>query len=404
MFDIFDHLQFQDAVITRPEFLACLDSFFSHDGSGSDHSTILVKMVLATALFFLGRNEKNSTALKLAEIYFDDTLDLLPRILGTKSSQTLQALLLILRFSLANPRQPIVWHLLGYAIRLATALGLHLGSEENCTPAQGNLNRRLFWALYGLDRAVGNTLGRQGTQLSDHWAPLLTRSRPTALQDFYVDVLFPDTLEDQVGNGRLLLMNHCSKMRQMQSEAADTLYQSIRPYTEQFIPRMQQRADRWLAEAPLAGCDPAAADWIHHAYHNFCMFMHRPSLENPEPSSADLHKCFSSASVVMRLYWKMHKSNSIDATWMAIHWLFLAGVTHMFCIWVDESIRDSVDWSIVYEDMQTTSMVLSALSERWKSAESSPQLYHDLSVGTLRKFAELYPASEYSLSPEMSLG
>jgi hypothetical protein len=76
---------------------------------------------------------------------------------------------------------------------------------------------------------------------------------------------------------------------------------------------------------------------------------------------------------------------------MAIHWLFLAGIVHLYCLWTDVDIRNSVDWSIVLEDTQTTSMVITAMAERWSFAEGVPQVYHDLCIGTFRKYGELYP-------------
>lgn len=71
--------------------------------------------------------------------------------------------------------------------------------------------------------------------------------------------------------------------------------------------------------------------------------------------------------------------------------LFLAGIVHLYSIWTLEDIRNNLDWSIVLNDTQTTSMVLAAMAERWTSAEGVPQVYHDLCMGTFQKYGELYP-------------
>lgn len=189
-------------------------------------------------------------------------------------------------------------------------------------------------------------------------------------------------------------MNHTFEMRKMQSEAADVLYQRTIPMNEDFIAGMQRRLDVWLEEAPLDMADSYVQDWFLHAYHNFCMFIHRPSVANPIPSATDLQRCFSASSAVLTFYWRMHRSNAIDGTWMAIHWLFLAAVTHLYCIWMDEDIRNSLDWTLVYRDTQSTSMILSALAERLSSAQRMPQIYHDLSTGTFKRYGEIYLHSD----------
>jgi hypothetical protein len=206
-------------------------------------------------------------------------------------------------------------------------------------------------------------------------------------------VPFPVDQEDDYP-GKHSIVNHCSQLRQLQSEVADVLYQQSLPYYAGFIDQMQGRLELWLGQIPREYLDPAGVDWFHHAYHNLCIFVHRPSVMNPFPSSSDLKLCFDSSSAVLKLYQMMHKFNSIDSNWMAIHWLFLAGITQLFCIWTDEHIRNSIDWTIIYEETHSTGMVLAALAERLVSAQKMPQVYLELCTGTFRKYGELYAHSD----------
>lgn len=217
----------------------------------------------------------------------------------------------------------------------------------------------------------------------------LTKSRPTALQDFDVTTEFPETKAD--ASGKALIANHCFKLRQLQSKVVDVLHHAIQPYYDIFVEDMQQRIDAWLSLVPINVCSAEMIDWFSHAYHNLCIFLHRPSVAIPNPSAVDIRKCFDSSQEVLRLYWKLYRSDAVDCTWMAIHWLFLAGIVHLYCLWTNEDIRNTVDWSVILEDTQTTNMVLAAMAERWSSAEGVPQAYHSLCIGTFQKYGELYP-------------
>lgn len=189
-------------------------------------------------------------------------------------------------------------------------------------------------------------------------------------------------------------MNLSFRLRQLQSEAADVLYQRIIPIRPGFVAHMQEALDLWMSDVSIGTFESSVRDWFNHAYYNFCMFIHRPSVAIAIPSSADLQRCYEASSGVLTYYWKMNRSKTIDTTWMAAHWLFLAAITHLYCIWVDEDIRNSLDWTIVYRETQSTSMILSAMAERVSSAQRMPQIYHDLCVGTFRKYGELYPHSD----------
>lgn len=117
-----------------------------------------------------------------------------------------------------------------------------------------------------------------------------------------------------------LITNHCFKLRQLQSNVADVLYQCILPCDENFIEHTQHRIDYWLESVPSEACSSDMLNWFNHAYHNLLIFLHRPSVANPMPSSRDILHCFNSAQEVLRLYWKLYRADAVDCTWMAIHW------------------------------------------------------------------------------------
>lgn len=161
LFNVFQGCQNQHPILIYDEFQEYLGPFLEEQLTPDPLSTACVHMVFAVAMGHLGRTERNTTASKLAEIYYQRVLRELHCILYPRTLRSLQIILLVLLFSLSNPQQPVVWHLVGYSLRLSTELGLHLlDDSESGGVSNIDRGRRLFWSLYSIDRAVGNTLGR----------------------------------------------------------------------------------------------------------------------------------------------------------------------------------------------------------------------------------------------------
>jgi hypothetical protein len=160
LFEVFSDCQTQHSALNACEFEAHMDRFFASDSDPSHVSAACVHMVLAISLNYLGKVERNTTASKMAEMHYQKVLRDLPFILHRSTLESLQVLLLILQFSLSNPQQPVVWHIVGHALRISTKLGLHQAGPTDLPACDEDLRRRLFWSLYSIDRAVGNTLGR----------------------------------------------------------------------------------------------------------------------------------------------------------------------------------------------------------------------------------------------------
>jgi hypothetical protein len=376
MFAHFSNVQWQYRVIELREFKVHLDRFYGPNPSESPASCIVVYMVLAVSLHFSGRNDGNAMLSNLADDFHDQAQTHLTSVLACNSLETLQALLLLLVYSIVNPQKPSVWHLLGRAWRIAVALQVYL--EEACVELEtlhdvesSTLPRRLFWSLYSMDRTVGNTLGR-----------------PTTLLDSSITTMLPLVSPEEEGRpSGVAAAVHCFRLRQIQSEAADIMYQRLRELPPNFIYDTQVRLDEWRSAIPSQLFGDSIEDWLQHAYYNACMFIHRPSPANPRPSTQDLEFCFEAASQVMHLYSRLHGRGSIDSTWIAVHWLFLAAVTHLFCLWASPQLRQSADWNRVNEDVQDTGMILAAMTERWQSSRKVLSIYRRLARGTLQKYA-----------------
>lgn len=75
----------------------------------------------------------------------------------------LQAILLLVWYSLLNPDKGSIWFLVGLAVRTCVDLGYHNEnnmSNENLDALEMDMRRRLFWITYKMDRLLCQALGR----------------------------------------------------------------------------------------------------------------------------------------------------------------------------------------------------------------------------------------------------
>lgn len=75
----------------------------------------------------------------------------------------LQAILLLIWYSLLNPEKGSIWYLVGLATRTCVDMGYH--NEHNAQIEQLDaleidMRRRLFWCAYKMDRLLSQSLGR----------------------------------------------------------------------------------------------------------------------------------------------------------------------------------------------------------------------------------------------------
>jgi hypothetical protein len=92
------------------------------------------------------------------------------------SSRSLQALLFIAVYCLFSPRKGNVWKLLDFACRLSVQLGYHTEQHSELEDERDKILRRnTFWALYSIERLLGQLLGRP-SNVPD---PIISTEHPT---------------------------------------------------------------------------------------------------------------------------------------------------------------------------------------------------------------------------------
>ena len=154
--EYFESLGYQYPFLNRAEFMEEMQKLYRADRpvppevKFSYHITVAISMLIG---------QPNGS---VSPTFYHASRAFLGSALRHEGLVSLQALLSLALYSLFSASGPSVWHILGVAMRLATAMGLHktkLLSSSTDLPLR-EMEKRAFWSLYALDRLLAVTLHR----------------------------------------------------------------------------------------------------------------------------------------------------------------------------------------------------------------------------------------------------
>jgi hypothetical protein len=92
--------------------------------------------------------------------HYDAALQNMDAVLGLKDARSIVYLLLLALYCLRGPRDLGAWTVAGLAVRLCIELGLHKKSTIEEVSMERELEVRIFWSCYYLDRGISVALGK----------------------------------------------------------------------------------------------------------------------------------------------------------------------------------------------------------------------------------------------------
>lgn len=243
-----------------------------------------------------------------SEQHHASALSYLPTVFKCESRlSSLTAILLLTVYGTNRPSSPGIWYTLGIASRLITDLSLESQSRSDIN---SELERRLFWSWYVLDRQICVYL-----------------SRPTAIADSVIHCPLP-TLGP--------VPEAFCKLRIMQSEIQRILHHSDtlpREYVsmEQWRESLNRRLEQWNLSRPHSASS-AQSDFdlaflqlnleqtrllLHGFSHNLPI--------TPEIVS-------SSASAIIDIYHSLWLEDRVNFMWLAIHNVHFAASSFVYSL------------------------------------------------------------------------
>lgn len=360
---------------------SCVENYFDkvYTGDADGESNFFVYMVFAIATQLIRSSRAPATEL-FTKLYYERAMEHFESIAAQNSLQTVQAFLLQAIFSQHVPNGISVWHSIGLAIRTAAMLGLHRtfparrGTDEATNQCNQDIRSRIFWSAYGMERIIGLVLGR-----------------PFSISDADIDAPFPSN----DGSNEHSVANHVFKLRNIQSNICSLIYKPVSPLKfdtaeEVDATRWQiiMELDQWKSTFPVDNASVSTfqtGNWSSISYHNSILLLLRPAVL--EVSTMRKETCNKmtewfktytySASALLLNYKALHARGKLSYTWLALHCVFMTGVTFLYCIWLDLKLK-CLEWprqGVIYDTIFSCANILYVLAEKWESARAFRDMF-----------------------------
>ncbi|WVF70470.1 hypothetical protein IAT40_005260 [Kwoniella sp. CBS 6097] len=296
-----------------------------------------------------------------------------------------QSLILIGIYAMFDPSGTSLWHVVGFAARIAVALNLHRRVDDpSASAAVVEHRKRVFYSLYNLDRLVSVTL-----------------SKPLAIADNDIDVELPTPLpsdEPFRGRPRIEFTQHIIKLRRLSGIILSTVYsvsgeQNTLPEAERanIIRDLHSRLDTWLAECPM----PPDAEqekrgmitnhsWFLLNYHQGLCLLYRPSPLYPNMTADRLSALYEASTKSVDLYIDLWHDHKVSYNLINVSMQFLACISLLYCLCeYDNREREFVsdeEWrNIVTERVRQCHELLEAFSRALPETAKYREVFSKLS-------------------------
>lgn len=363
------------------------DTAYTQPHRATPYQHFVCRMVIAISL-----QKMDTQYAGLADSYYLAALQYMEAAVRPMNLKTLQCFALMAEYSLLTPTRTAIYYVVGIAVRLVQALGLH--EEKTITRGQRDgtsnfleidLRRRLFWCIMVMDWGLAHSIGRPGMLATG--------------QD-HIDVGWFETCDDQYitpegvspAAQRPTLKKwvaiHFFKMRLLQLEIRRKLYQKKRAEpksdSDPWFIRMDAKLAAWRDAAPSqdegAGLDKI---WFIGRYNTMVVFLYRPSPQVPRPSLAAALKCYEACEYNVYMQRQQIAKKNIDLTWIFTQSLFMAINTMLWTLSYVE-VRRKYSRETVEGHLNVAMEAIEQASERWPGVASAVQLYQNLIFAIMR--------------------
>lgn len=120
-------------------------------------------------------------------------------------------------------------------------------------------------------------------------------------------------------------------------------------------------------------------------YYKCLRFLFHPLLSAPDANINFIRKCAEACGGVCETYKKLHQNISVGFSLMALHSVFLAGLTLVYCTWIAPQELFSIATS---NAMNACSIVLYVITERWPGAKKYRDMYESVKQSVLESIEE----------------
>ncbi|KAI1774282.1 fungal-specific transcription factor domain-containing protein [Hypoxylon cercidicola] len=330
----------------------------------------LLHLVYANSGLFLER--AGETGDFFAEQHYEAALEHMDDMLELKDTRSISYLFLMALYCLRAPRDPGAWTLAGLAMRLCIELGIHRRSSSSDVSIESELNKRIFWACFFLDREISGAIARPAA---------------IAIQD--VDAELPIDIDEDIDNiealrqaaetktdrpasppTSLTIFIHFVRLKVLQGKIDAVIYRVDRPMHfpvniiggfldqllawKQVIPAEFYAADEYTGE-PVYGIDIFLISY----YRSVRSLLYRQLSEVPV-NLQYLRLCAEAGAGICEGYKRLHRKFANGYSPISLQTVFLAGLTMLYCAWLSPEILPDVSGPI-----SDCNIMLYIMTDRW---------------------------------------
>ncbi|WVR09520.1 hypothetical protein IAU60_006588 [Kwoniella sp. DSM 27419] len=348
------------------------------------------------------------------EVYYNAAVSCLSTLTSHHSLATVQALILLIIYGLRHPTAEVsVWQVGGLAMRTAVELGLHRRMRSKVQrekdPLRYEMKKRVFWAVYTLDRMMSAQLGRpSGIQDRDIDVELPLNvdydfsdaQALAAMQNRQIEMMAERRPGEEYagGYGPTTSMTSAihnirgSQLKQMITNAIYRLDKPLRPprrdgtadepESNPEVDQLLQRLNLWRALDPTAqrGVPMLSREYWELEYHDCIQLLLRPIIANRKAGSRYISLCLESASIICEtqsLVLRAPVPKSKLSTWR-FYRLFLAGLTVLHIITTFNGVLSDHERARAERAIHKCQTALGAFGSTLKRASRHEYLFSEL--------------------------
>lgn len=299
------------------------------------------------------------------------------------------------------------------------------------------LGKRVFWVAQGLDvtfalrlgRPLGIHLNEIDAEVSLSYVSTKTHIRiaescpfpqlPLDVDDSLISTSGIASSSGLLSDGGPTSMSnaiHVIRLRQIWAKIHTLVYSGTRLQdtdNETYrasVTQLRQDLEQWRSHIPqfpprhgqtLSIFSTKA--WYELNYNGSILMLYRPQLAEDKKTPDQIFiDCMEAASYICREYRRQYIGTDVKPTWSSLHFLFLAGLTYLHCLWSSPAASRSVRQTEVNKTCNDCTMVLVVIAEMWKGAAPYRDIFETLASHTVSMIVNRSMSSNSSEGPALA--
>lgn len=247
-----------------------------------------------------------------------------PTLRESISISSIEAMLLLVLYNLRSTSNSSVWYMIGLAMRACVDFGLHRESRyKKLPPYEAQLQRRLFWSVYLIERHTAWALGRPFSISEEE----IDTDLPIGTADPTNEIGAHNASSDQpheATSGRFIA---AIGLQRIVSRIHTRIYR-VDKQTSSLLPEIAPLMSALEEfQRTLPSLNLAESDFIHMHWNNSIRILLQPFLSMLHPQDKLIRTCLFASGQMCQLFKRLRQRDSSGHSFLLVNSVFMAGLT-----------------------------------------------------------------------------